>query len=180
MREQLFTLSHKQRDDLERRYKQTSERRISERIQAILLLDAGQNRQQVARILRVNPKTITRWVHIFVRSGIDTLCTLHSDHRRRAEPAQHFGLDRAAAGPRRKAARLSRRRAAAVQARGGRGVRRLAAGCHGDLRTRHAIIVVASRLRYRVTPQHVAILSAFNICLITSERVTWYPRSALA
>ncbi len=32
MREKLFTLSHKQRDDLERRYKQTSERRISERI----------------------------------------------------------------------------------------------------------------------------------------------------
>jgi putative transposase len=78
MREKLFTLSRKQRDDLERRYKQTSERRISERIQTILLLDAGQNREQVARILRVNPKTITRWVHIFVRSGIDTLCTLHS------------------------------------------------------------------------------------------------------
>ena len=78
MREKLFTLSHKQRDDLGRRYKQTSERRISERIQAILLLDAGQNREQVARILRVNPKTITRWLQIFVRSGIDTLCTLQS------------------------------------------------------------------------------------------------------
>jgi transposase len=78
MREKLFTLSHKQRDDLERRYKQTSERRISERIQAILLLDAGHNREQVARILRINPKTITRWIHIFVHSGIDTLCTLQS------------------------------------------------------------------------------------------------------
>ena len=78
MREKLFTLSHKQRDDLERRYKQTSERRISERIQAILLLDAGHNREQVARILRVNPKTITRWIHIFVHLGIDTLCTLQS------------------------------------------------------------------------------------------------------
>ncbi len=78
MRDKLFTLSHKQRDDLERRYKHTSERRISERIQAILLLDAGHNREQVARILHVNPKTITRWVQIFVRYGIDTLSTLHS------------------------------------------------------------------------------------------------------
>jgi transposase len=78
MREKLFTLSRKQRDDLERRYKQTAERRISERIQAILLLDAGHNREQVARILHLNPKTITRWLRIFVHHGIDTLCTLHS------------------------------------------------------------------------------------------------------
>src|SRR2546421_4603204 len=78
MRERLFTLSRSQRDDLERRYKQTAERRISERIQAILLLDAGHNREQVARIVRVNPKTITRWMHLFAREGIDTLCTLLS------------------------------------------------------------------------------------------------------
>jgi transposase len=78
MREKLFTLSHSQRDTLERRYKQTTERRISERIQAILLLDAGHNREQAARILHVNPKTITRWIHIYAKAGIDTLCTLHS------------------------------------------------------------------------------------------------------
>jgi transposase len=78
MREKLFTLSRSQRDSLERRYKQTPERRISERIQAILLLDAGHNRDQVARIVHVNPKTITRWVQIFVRQGIDVLCTLQS------------------------------------------------------------------------------------------------------
>lgn len=78
MREKLFTLTGSQRDDLERRYKQTHERRISERIQAILLLDAGHNRDQVARILHVNVKTITRWVQLFVRSGIDILCTLQS------------------------------------------------------------------------------------------------------
>jgi transposase len=78
MREKLFTLTRSQRDDLERRYKQTAERRISERIQAILLLDAGHNRDAVARILHVNPKTITRWVHVFVEAGIDTLCTIQS------------------------------------------------------------------------------------------------------
>ena len=74
----LFTLTRSQRDDMERRYKQTHERRISERIQAILLLDAGHNRDHVARILHGNPKTITRWVHVFVRAGIDTLCTMQA------------------------------------------------------------------------------------------------------
>ncbi|RRR76204.1 MAG: hypothetical protein EI684_03440 [Candidatus Viridilinea halotolerans] len=78
MRKKLFTLTRNQRDDLERRYKQTAERRISERIQAILLLDAGHNRDAVARILHVNPKTITRWMHIFVDAGIETLCTIQS------------------------------------------------------------------------------------------------------
>ena len=78
MREKLFTLTRSQRDDLERRYKQTHERRISERIQAILLLDAGHNRDQTARILHVNPKTITRWVQLFVRVDLDTFCTLQS------------------------------------------------------------------------------------------------------
>jgi hypothetical protein len=41
MRAKRFTLSRSQRDDLERRYKQTRERLLSDRIQAILLLDAG-------------------------------------------------------------------------------------------------------------------------------------------
>jgi transposase len=78
MREKLFTLNRSQRDDLERRYKQTAERRSSERIQAILLRDAGHNRDAVARILHVNPKTITRWVHVFVDAGIAALCTIQS------------------------------------------------------------------------------------------------------
>ena len=78
MREKLFTLTRSQRDTLERRYKQTNERRIAERIQAILLLDAGHNREQTARILHVNAKTITRWVKLFVRVDLDTFCTLQS------------------------------------------------------------------------------------------------------
>ncbi len=93
MREKLFTLSRSQREALERRYKQTAERRISERIQAILLLDAGHNREQVARILHVNPKTITRWIRIYVQAGIDTLCTLQSGNTDAAlTPAQQQQL----------------------------------------------------------------------------------------
>lgn len=78
MREKLFSLTRSQRDTLERRYKQTNERRIAERIQAILLLDANHKREQTARILHVSAKTITRWVKLFVRSDLDTFCTLQS------------------------------------------------------------------------------------------------------
>lgn len=76
MRKKLRPLTCGERDSLERRYKQTDKRRISERIQAILLLDAGHTREQVAHIVHVNPKTITRWVYIFMGAGIDALCTL--------------------------------------------------------------------------------------------------------
>lgn len=76
MREKLFTLTRKQRDDMERRYKQTSERRIAERIQAILLLDGGRNAGEVAEILHVSQKTIKRWVKVFAQHGLDDLCTL--------------------------------------------------------------------------------------------------------
>ena len=41
MREKLFILRRTQREDLWRRFKQTDDRRIAERLHAILLLDSG-------------------------------------------------------------------------------------------------------------------------------------------
>jgi transposase len=77
MREKLFTLTRKQRDDMERRYKQTTDRRVSDRIQCILLLDGGRNAGEVAEILRLSKKTIKRWVKVFAEHGLEDLCTLH-------------------------------------------------------------------------------------------------------
>ena len=76
MRDRLFTITRKQRDEMRRRWKQTSERRIADRIQAILLLDGGRNAGEVAEILHVNPKTIKRWVKTFAQHGLDELCSL--------------------------------------------------------------------------------------------------------
>ena len=76
MREPLFRLTHSQREEMQRRYKRTTERRVSERIHAILLLDSGRNLPDVADILHLNPKTIRRWIRIFVDQGLDALCTL--------------------------------------------------------------------------------------------------------
>ncbi len=77
MREKLFTLTRSQRDDLWRRYKQTSDRRIAERLHAILLLDEGRSGSDVSAILHLHPKTFKRWVKIFAATGVEGLCTFN-------------------------------------------------------------------------------------------------------
>jgi len=71
MREKLFTLTRSQRDDLWRRYKQTSDRRVAERLHAILLLDEGRSAPEVSAILHLHPKTLKRWVKIFAARGVE-------------------------------------------------------------------------------------------------------------
>lgn len=77
MHEKLFTLTRSQREELWRRYKQTDERRVAERVHAILLLDEGRSAHEVSAILHLHPKTLKRWIRIFAASGIDALCTLN-------------------------------------------------------------------------------------------------------
>lgn len=55
MREKQFTLSRSQREAMWRRFKQTDDRRVAERLHAILLLDDGQNAQSVCSIDRRTP-----------------------------------------------------------------------------------------------------------------------------
>jgi len=77
MREQLFTLTRSQREDLWHRYKQTKDRRVAERLHAILLLDEGRSATDVSAILHLHPKTLKRWIRIFASSGVDALTTFH-------------------------------------------------------------------------------------------------------
>jgi transposase len=77
MRDKLFTLTRSQREDLWRRYKQTSDRRTAERLHAILLLDEGRSAHAVSAILHLHPKTLKRWVRIFASSGVEALCTFN-------------------------------------------------------------------------------------------------------
>jgi transposase len=73
MREKLFTLSRTQREDMWRRFKQTDDRRVAERLHAILLLDSGQNAEAVSTILHVHPKTLKRCVKAFATGGEEAL-----------------------------------------------------------------------------------------------------------
>jgi transposase len=73
MREKLFTLSRSQSKDMWRRFKQTDDRRLAERLHAILLLDSGQNAEIVSQILHIHPKTLKRWVKAFASGGEEAL-----------------------------------------------------------------------------------------------------------
>ena len=73
MREKLFTLTRSQRDELWRRYKQTTDRRVAERLHAILLLDEGRSAPDVSAILHVHPKTLKRWISAFATGGEEAL-----------------------------------------------------------------------------------------------------------
>lgn len=77
MREKQFTLSRSQREAMWRRFKQGGDRRVAERLHAILLLDDGQNAQSVCSILRIHPNTFKRWVKAFVAGGEEALTTLN-------------------------------------------------------------------------------------------------------
>jgi transposase len=77
MSEKLFTLTRSQREELWRRYKQTDERRVAERVHAILLLDEGRCARDVSAILHLHPKTLKRWIHIFATLGVDALCSFN-------------------------------------------------------------------------------------------------------
>ena len=77
MREKQFTLSRSQREAMWRRFKQTDDRRVTERLHAILLLDDGQNAQSVCSILHIHPNTLKRWVKRFVAGGEQALTTLN-------------------------------------------------------------------------------------------------------
>jgi transposase len=77
MREKQFTLSRSQRDTMWRRFKQTDDRRVAERLHAILLLSAGQNAESVCTILHIHPNTLKRWVKTFVAGGEEALTTLN-------------------------------------------------------------------------------------------------------
>lgn len=77
MREKLFSLTRSQREAMWRRFKQTDDRRIAERLHAILLLDAGQNAASVCAILHIHANTLKRWVKTFVTGGEDALSTLN-------------------------------------------------------------------------------------------------------
>ncbi len=77
MREHLFTLTRSQREDLWRRYKQTGERRVAERLHAVLLLDEGRSAPDVSAILHLHPKTLKRWIRIFATGGVAALTNFH-------------------------------------------------------------------------------------------------------
>src|SRR5512146_2217045 len=72
-----IVLSAKQRHEIEQRRRQAGDRRIFQRLSALLWIDEGRTRHEVADLLGVSSRQVGDWLRIFRNKGLDELCTLH-------------------------------------------------------------------------------------------------------
>jgi transposase len=70
-------LSAKQRREIQDRRRQASDRRIFQRLSALLWIDQGRTREEVADLLGVSSRQVGDWLRIFRNKGLDELCILH-------------------------------------------------------------------------------------------------------
>jgi transposase len=72
-----ITLNAKQRLEIQQRRRQAGDRRIFQRPSALLGIDEGRTREEVAELLGVSSRQVGDWLRIFRNTGLDELCTLH-------------------------------------------------------------------------------------------------------
>lgn len=70
-------LTAEQREEMELRRKGTLDRRIYQRLTAVLAVAAGKSREEVAELLGVSPSQLGEWLRVFRNEGLEALCTLH-------------------------------------------------------------------------------------------------------
>src|SRR6516165_5103981 len=70
-------LDPQQRRELERRRHQTPDKRIYQRLSAVLWVADGQTRCEVADLLGRSVRQLADWLRLFRNRGLDALCTLH-------------------------------------------------------------------------------------------------------
>src|SRR5215211_2246212 len=78
-----ITLTDEQRKEIERRRKQTLDRRVYQRLTAVLAIASGKSREEVAGLLGVSLSQLGEWLRVFRNEGLDALCALST----RATPA---------------------------------------------------------------------------------------------
>src|SRR3954464_233549 len=79
-----IALSAKQRQEIQDRRRQGDDRRIFQRLSALLWIDEGRTREEVADLLGVSSRQVGDWLRIFRNRGLDQLCTL----RYRGDPGR--------------------------------------------------------------------------------------------
>jgi len=71
-----LVLTDQQRRDLQRRRKGTLDRRVYQRLTAVLLLAEGKSRAEVAHVLGIGLSQLGEWLRLYRNQGVDALCTL--------------------------------------------------------------------------------------------------------
>src|SRR3954469_24902141 len=70
-------LTPKQRQDLSDRRRLAQDRRIYQRLSAVLWSDGGRTREEIAELLGVSTRQVGQWFRIFRNKGLDQLCIRH-------------------------------------------------------------------------------------------------------
>src|SRR3954471_10396436 len=70
-------LTPQQRQDIGERRRHAQDRRIYQRLSAVLWSDAGRTREEIAELVGVSTRQVGQWFRIFRNKGLDPLCTLH-------------------------------------------------------------------------------------------------------
>jgi transposase len=70
-------LTPRQRKDISDRRRHAPDRRVYQRLSAVLWSDDGRTREEIARLVGVSTRQVGQWLRIFRNKGLDQLCTLH-------------------------------------------------------------------------------------------------------
>src|SRR4051794_7454268 len=73
-----IVLSAEQQKEIERRRKATLDRRLYQRLTAVLAVAAGKTRGVVAELLGVSLTQLSDWLRVFRNGGLDALCEIHN------------------------------------------------------------------------------------------------------
>jgi transposase len=71
-----ITLDTLKRKKIEKLRREEKDVRIHNRLSALLWLNKGFSREQVATLLDVCPRTIRNWLELYQRGGLEALCSL--------------------------------------------------------------------------------------------------------
>lgn len=71
-------LTAEQKKEIERRRKGTLDRRVYQRLTAILAVAAGKTREEVAEVLGIGLTQLGEWLRVYRNDGLDALCAIHN------------------------------------------------------------------------------------------------------
>ena len=80
-------LTTEQRKEIERRRKGTLDRRVYQRLTAVLAVAAGKTREDVADVLGVSLSQLGEWLRLYRHDGLDALCEI----RNKGDPGKLSG-----------------------------------------------------------------------------------------
>ena len=81
-----IVLTAQQRKQIERRCKKTLDRRIYQRLTAVLTVAAGHPPEEIAQFLGVDRVQLSHWLGVFRNDGLEALCTLAADEPSSSNP----------------------------------------------------------------------------------------------